>query len=71
MFLVHRLNEIEFGSLLFAVQAFVGDMLNEFVDRFVFGVDVRPLEYSRQKTGLPILLFLNGVSARAHGDEGR
>ena len=35
----------------------------------MLGVDVGALVHARQKTGLPILRFLNRVAAGAHGDE--
>ncbi len=46
-------------------------MLDELLDRRVLGVDVRALENTWQKTGLPVLRFLDRVAVGAHGNKRR
>ena len=44
---------------------------NELVDVLMFGVNIRALQRSWQKTGLPILVVFDGQAAGAHRDESR
>ncbi len=44
-------------------------MLDQFVDLFELGIDVGPLINARKECALPVLRFLNRITAGAHRDE--
>ena len=68
---IERLNEIELPALCRERQPTIFYMLDEFIDRRVLGVDMRALVNAGEKTGLPVLRFLNRVTAGTHDDETR
>ncbi len=68
---IQFLEQIQLAALFPRGQAAVADVLDEFVQLAMLGVDVGALKSSWQKPGLPVLAFLNGITTGAHGDEAR
>ncbi len=59
MLLVEPLDEVKLSSLFLQGQIRIDHVFNQFVDRFVIGIDVGPLVDSWQKPRLPILRLLD------------
>ena len=71
MIMVEGLQEIELLALILQGEFAVGDVLNEFFDFTMLGIDICPLKGAGQKSRLPVLALLNGITTRAHGNESR
>ena len=69
MFFVELLQQVDLFSLIVAGCVFAFDELDQFFEFGVLRVDVGALVYAGQETGLPVLTFLNGISAGTHGYE--
>ena len=69
VFAVHFVKEVELDALFAHGEVFVADVFDEFVEVAVLGVYVGALEDAGEEAGLPVLAFLDGVSAWAHDDE--
>ncbi len=68
---IELLQQVELPSLLVPPDPLVADVLDQLLDGVVLRVDIRSLVDSRQEARLPVLRFLDRVSARTHGDKGR
>ena len=71
MFSIHALDKVQFASLGSPRKLAIDNVFDEFLDTLVLGVDIGPLVDTGQKTGLPVLRFLDWITAWAHGDESR
>ncbi len=69
MSFVKLLEEIQLSPLFCGGLEAVGNILDEFLDGGVLGVDVRALVDTGKESTLPVLRLLNGISPGAHGDE--
>ncbi len=69
MLLVERRQQIELPALLFGRNHLLVDVLDQSVDVGVLGIDVGALVHARQESRLPVLRFLDRVTAGTHGDE--
>ncbi len=69
MLLIEPSQQIQLSPLLCGRNRKIANVLNQIVDLSMLRIDVGPLVDTRQESALPILRFLNGIAARAHGDE--
>ena len=68
---IERLHQVQLLPLGLGGKCRTANILDQLFDVGVLRVDVRALKHARQKTGLPVLRFLNRIAAGAHRHEGR
>ncbi len=67
--MVEGVEEVELGALFLGGEVLVADMFDELFELGMFGIDVGALVDAGEEAALPVLGFLDGVTAGAHGDE--
>ena len=71
MLFVELLQQVELLPLFGQRGVIVLDVLDQLLDLGVLRIDVSALVNAGQEAGLPVLRFLDRITARAHGDEAR
>src|SRR5262249_41769582 len=67
--IVQLAQQVQLLPLFTQRDVFVFDVLDEFFNFLVLGIDVSALKYSRQESALPVLRLLNRITAWTHADE--
>ena len=66
---IEVLEKIKLSALLLGSDIRVPNILDQLIEFGVLRIDVRALIHTGQEPALPVLRFLDGIAAGAHGDE--